>query len=502
MDQSSASSSSHEPQQMRSYAAKINQSACENGLGASTVPKITSQTIWKTSVWLESTPSCQHLGYILPCIHPANNSEGLQQGGTMEMKRDFSKDSSATMSCILFLKTILQLPQMVGDELDEATQMRMQQRAEELSQKMTWMLQELEQRTEDLEQKTEEPSSFDWGALLFAASRQWWFWVIAAVPALVFGLCWPVQNLTTDGIEVRGLVHDYITVFRQELVNSFLPVPQRAFEVGSAFEGWSPHENDVTYHVFVPRAPPGFSFHLEPCAVGQTLARNFRVRVDLECICRPEQLVNRQCYLHHSTGERRRNWDPSVLDILCTDSYLDSEKTALWFHHLPRDSWRALPLSSRCRLRMPPSRRSGKFQLRKGSKVITIEMMFGVQQGMSDIFVSSQSTKGRFTPSTTWPESYAVAETKFFTQLALQAPPDSPHLRCLQVCARILVGTGFSTYALKTVVMHLLTTIPLRAWRRRYFLEQLEDIMQYYQPDNYFLGALRPWSMWSMVYLR
>ncbi|KAM6335814.1 inositol 1,4,5-trisphosphate receptor-interacting protein-like 1 [Podargus strigoides] len=423
-------------------------------------------------------------------------------------------------------------------ELDEATQMLMQQRAEELSQKMTWLLQELEQRTE-------EPSSFDWGALLFAASRQWQFWVIAAVPALVFGLCWwvrkrsrklegsneeesssssvepeeeeegnddanvvgsllenllrrPVQNLTTDGIEVRGLVHDYITVFRQELVNSFLPVPQRFFEVGSAFEGWSPHKNDATYRVLVPLgAPPGFSFHLEPCAVGP-LARNFRVRVDLECICRPEQLVNRQCYLHHSTGERRRNWDPSVLYILCTDFYLDAEKTAVWFCRLVRRCWWTLPLSSRCRLRMLPSRRSCKFQVRKGSKFITIEMMFGVQQGMSDIFVSSQSTEGPFTPSTTWPESYAVAETKFFTQLALQAPPDSPHLRCLQVCARILVGTGFSTYALKTVVMHLLTTIPLRAWRRRYFLERLEDIMRYLQGcleekrlDHFFFGNER-----------
>ncbi|KAM6335815.1 inositol 1,4,5-trisphosphate receptor-interacting protein-like 1 [Podargus strigoides] len=403
---------------------------------------------------------------------------------------------------------------------------------------MTWLLQELEQRTE-------EPSSFGWGALLFAASRQWQFWVIAAVPALVFGLCWwvrkrsrelegsneeesssssvepeeeavgnddaddvglllenriqwPVRNLTTDGIGVRALVRLSIAGFRHLLVNSFLPVPQRAFEVGSAFEGWSPHENDVTYSVFMPLgAPPGFSFHLEPCAVGP-LARNFRVRVDLECICRPERLVNRQCYLHHHMLDLRWNQDPSVLNLLCTDSYLDAEKTALWFHQLLRESWRAFPLSSRCRLRMPPSRRSCKLQVRKGSKVITIEMMFGVQQGMSDIFVSSQSTEGPFTPSTTWPESYAVAEMKFFTQFACRAPRDSCHLKCLQVYARILVGTGFSTYALKTVVMHLLTTIPLRAWRRRSFLERLHDIWRYLQGcleekrlDHFFFGNER-----------
>ena len=72
-----------------------------------------------------------------------------------------------------------------------------------------------------------------------------------------------------------------------------------------------------------------------------------------------------------------------------------------------------------------------------------------------------------FTSSTTRPENCAVAELNFFRHTARQAPHDSLHLKCLQLCARILVGTGFSTYTLKTAVMHLLTTIPLSGWRRR-----------------------------------
>nr|XP_047922120.1 inositol 1,4,5-trisphosphate receptor-interacting protein-like 1 [Anser cygnoides] len=105
--------------------------------------------------------------------------------------------------------------------------------------------------------------------------------------------------------------------------------------------------------------------------------------------------------------------------------------------------------------------------------------MFGVQQGDSDIFLSSENTEAIFTPDTIWPQSCAVAEMKFFRHIAANAQQDSFHLRCMQLCARILVGNDFTTYMLKTVVMHLLTIIPLESWRRRDFLQRMDDIMQY-----------------------
>ncbi|NXJ70526.1 IPIL1 protein, partial [Rostratula benghalensis] len=89
------------------------------------------------------------------------------------------------------------------------------------------------------------------------------------------------------------------------------------------------------------------------------------------------------------------------------------------------------------------------------------------------------TTEASSTPSTMWAESYAVAEAKFFRRMAKQAPRDTSHLQCLQLCAGILAGTGFSTYTLKTVAMHLLNNIPLARWRRREFLLQLQDIMGY-----------------------
>ncbi|NXK43862.1 IPIL1 protein, partial [Piprites chloris] len=88
-------------------------------------------------------------------------------------------------------------------------------------------------------------------------------------------------------------------------------------------------------------------------------------------------------------------------------------------------------------------------------------------------------TESLFTPSTTWPETYAVAERKFFSHIARQAPQDSWHLKCLQLLARALLGIGFSTYTMKTIVMHVLNIVPVSGWRMRHFLQRLEDIMQY-----------------------
>ncbi|NXY21744.1 IPIL1 protein, partial [Atrichornis clamosus] len=276
------------------------------------------------------------------------------------------------------------------------------------------------------------------------------------------------------------LMDNFIMFCGHVLSDTFYPVLQRAIGVGSAFEGWSPREKDVEYQVLVPMTPPrGHTFHLELDSEGQRPGRNFRVRVELECTCtREQQGENTLCFLHQPEEELRRNQQPSLLHTLCTDSYLDVEKTSRWFYQLVRAAWPALPQSHTWHLVMLPSTRSCKFKVSKGKESFCVEMFFGVQQGDSDIFVSSQTTDA-VTQSTTWPENYAVAEMKFFRHIATQAPRDSVHLKCLQLLTHILLGFGFSTYTMKTVVMHQLNTIPLSLWRRRYFLQRLGDIMTY-----------------------
>ncbi|NWI43466.1 IPIL1 protein, partial [Picathartes gymnocephalus] len=273
------------------------------------------------------------------------------------------------------------------------------------------------------------------------------------------------------------LMDNYTIYFGHVLSNSFYPVLQRAIGVGSAFEGWSPREQDAVYRVLIPMTPPrGHSFHLELDTAGQRHVRNFRVRVQLECTCVSEQQgENMLCFLHHPEEELRSSQDPSLLDTLCSGSYLDVHKTARWFRQLVGAIWPALPQSHNWHLQLLPSRRSCQFKVTNGIESFRIEMFFGVRRGDSDIFVSSQPREAH-TQSTTWPETYAVAEMKFFKYIARQAPRDSLHLRCLQLFTRVQLGIGFSTYTMKTIVMHLLNIVPVSRWRRRYFLRCLGDI--------------------------
>ncbi|NWY52168.1 IPIL1 protein, partial [Chionis minor] len=277
---------------------------------------------------------------------------------------------------------------------------------------------------------------------------------------------------------VKELVGDLLGVFQELLANSLCPVLQPAIAVGSAFEGWNPSDDHAVYRLLVPLRPPrGHAFHLELGMAWEMPAKGSRVRVELECTCTREQLVeNTLCFLHHPEEELRRN--PSLLGTLCSGSYLDVQKTAHWLQNLVRSAWLSVPQSQHYNMKVLPSSRSCKLQLTNISGVtLCVEMIFGVQQGDSDVFLSSQASEDIFIPSTTWPESYAVAEAKFFGHMARQVPHDTCHLECLQVCTHILMGTGFSDYVVKTVMMYLLNTIDPSSWSRRQFVMRLQDIM-------------------------
>ncbi|XP_038009669.1 inositol 1,4,5-trisphosphate receptor-interacting protein-like 1 [Motacilla alba alba] len=314
---------------------------------------------------------------------------------------------------------------------------------------------------------------------------------------LVDHIKWPVEDLERGCSVTAELMKSFSRVFVDSASNSFYPVPQEAIGVGSAFEGWSPRDWDGVYRVLVPLdPPPGHAFELELNSEGQMAARTFSVRVELVCTCRMEQLDEKfLCFLHYSRKELRRKQQRSLLETLCTGSYLDVEKTSHWFHHLVRCSWRHVPQSYSWHLVFQPSSRSCQFQLSKGKESLTVEMLFGVRQEDSDIFVVSQPTEAQkggslsfvssqpaqanFIASTEWPETYAVAEAKFFQHIARQLPCESLHLKCLQLFTCILRGTGFSSSTWKTVVMHVLTTVPLSRWCRREFARRLWDIMAY-----------------------
>ncbi|NWH98720.1 IPIL1 protein, partial [Tichodroma muraria] len=276
-----------------------------------------------------------------------------------------------------------------------------------------------------------------------------------------------------------ALMDNFTNVFQRALTRTFCPVMQQAIGFGSAFEGWTAHEGELVYRVLIPLTPPlGHTFHLERDTDQQRPGRNFRVRVELACSCpREQQGVNMRCFLHHPDVIRRRTRHPNFLDTLCTGSYLDVQKTVCWFCALVRASWRRLPQSRSWHLVLLPSKRACNLKLTNSQESFQVKVLFGVRRRTSDIFISSRP-QGLHTPSIMWPETYAVAETKFFRQMARQTPQDSSHLRCLQLLASVLARKDFSIHSIKTIVMHLLNTVPVSRWHRRYFLLQLSDALE------------------------
>ncbi|KAM9190339.1 inositol 1,4,5-trisphosphate receptor-interacting protein-like 1 [Mergus octosetaceus] len=420
--------------------------------------------------------------------------------------------------------------QKVGNELDADTKERTRQRVEMLQERMTPFLLEIEKRDQ------EHPRHSSIQAVLLSVLLRWQFWFCIGILVLFFWylwrvlksiqepdsssdeessssdssssdddnqgralpnpndandladyvaqrIYWPLPNPTIirhQALEVvEGLLNIYGSIFQK----TFFPELQSAIGVGSAFEGWSPHEENVVYCLLIPMtAPRGHSFHMELGNEGDLLARNSSVRVELECTCGMKQASEDMlCFFHHSEEELEKQ-EPSLLDTLCTSSYLDAEKTAKWFQNFVKSAWVLLPQSQVYNVKVLPSTRSCKFRTTSATKRnITIEIIFGVQQGNSDIFLSSQRTEAILTPSTTWPQSCAVAEMKFIQHITIEAWFHSLHLKCMQIFARMLVGTSISTYFIKTAIMHLLTAIPLEMWHRDDFLLRLDDIVRYLQ---------------------
>ncbi|XP_074022981.1 inositol 1,4,5-trisphosphate receptor-interacting protein-like 1 [Numenius arquata] len=430
---------------------------------------------------------------------------------------------------VLLLLSVIGLMPMVDNERDEATREPMQQHVELLNSG---------EMTRQLQERSLEQSDFAWGALLFAPLKQWQFWVVAGGLVLLVGLCLGLrkrihppdssdeqersssiteeeddkeereedfrdeERLVRENIrrsaqsvacrrrEVETLVGDLLGVFQERLSNSFFPVPQPAIGVGSAFEGWSPCGHDAVYSLLVPLKPSrGHAFRLELGTAGDVPAKH-RVRVELECTCAKDTRVKDMlCFVHQPQEALERNQDSSLLSNLCTGRYLDAQKTARWFQDLVSSAWQEMPHWRRYSLRVLPSRRSCKLELTDASGTpLLVEMLFGVQQGDSDVFLSSQAPEAIFTPGTMWAESYGVAEAKFFSHVARQALPDSVHLRCLQLCTSTLAGTVLSSYTFKTVVMHLLNMRAVSAIQLQDVLCYLRSCLEEKRLDHFIFG--------------
>ncbi|XP_065611714.1 inositol 1,4,5-trisphosphate receptor-interacting protein-like 1 [Cyrtonyx montezumae] len=305
-----------------------------------------------------------------------------------------------------------------------------------------------------------------------------------------------IQSRQENCEEILLLFNDLISIIEYFVADTFFPVPAPPIEIDSANEGRRLLEEEIFLCLLVSlNAPRGHIFHLELHTAQEMPGKKSQIRVELKCTCGFERNLKMLCFIHTSKN-RLKNQQPSLLESLCTGFYLDVEKTAYWFTVMIKTAWNCLPQSAICRLKVMQSRRSCKLQLIDISGITSIiEIKFGVQQGNTDIFLSSEETEAAYMPSTTWPQTCAVAEAKFFKHIAARAEEDNFYLRYMQLCAYILRGYNFSIYELKTVLMHLLTKIPIESWSWKYFVLRMDDILRYLhccleekRLDHFFIG--------------
>ncbi|XP_074005932.1 inositol 1,4,5-trisphosphate receptor-interacting protein-like 1 [Numenius arquata] len=281
-----------------------------------------------------------------------------------------------------------------------------------------------------------EQAASAWAALLVPALQQWHFWATAALLLLLLlGLgCWlskrscrpgnsSTEGTTTDQAEreesqekarvalhgrrisaqhlldlsesftmVEELVDELLRICGKLSRNSFMPQPRPVIGVSSTLGAWSGCEEDAIYRLLVPLKPPrGHAFHVDTgTASKDTPERKASLRVELQCTCMREQLAEDMlCFLHHPQKELRERQGPSLLGTLCTGPYLDTDKTSRWLQILLKSAWAVMPQSTHCRLTVLPSRHSCKLRLMHASgSTILIEMLFGVKQGDSYVFLS------------------------------------------------------------------------------------------------------------------
>ncbi|XP_038240918.2 inositol 1,4,5-trisphosphate receptor-interacting protein-like 1 [Dermochelys coriacea] len=289
---------------------------------------------------------------------------------------------------------------------------------------------------------------------------------------------------------VAGLVNTLLEACRVLTYQTFLPELENCIGVASTFEGWCPHRDPKAYQVLVPLlAPKGHSFRLEMENAEGTLEKHGHVVVELECVCKRERLLGDVlCLLHHSEEDLSDNKQgPFRVHILCSSSHLDVRKTTLWFHSLVGKAWALIAHNYSFQLTAQPSASSCKLRLAYESRrALSIEIILGVQQGDSLVFLASHGAETGHLSSTVWVETFAVQEMLFFQLVSRYAPQDSCHLKCLQILIHLkecrlptLENRILTTYHFKTALMRLLLLLPLSEWRPEQLAQRLQDILLY-----------------------
>uniref|UniRef100_A0A8D0DPP4 ITPRIP like 1 n=1 Tax=Salvator merianae TaxID=96440 RepID=A0A8D0DPP4_SALMN len=432
-------------------------------------------------------------------------------------------------------------PLMVNDHTDVATLKRLQEQEEVLQKEMGHLQTELEQKGWNWDPGR---SREDWVTPDLAPEDGTWdgWHYVALVILILFGCCRhtvekePTYDSSTDSssttstedyddtdlesdhyeaqqnpLEVfydkhiqtaagdLGSMCDFVEAFVNDLLEACrnalpyqntLPLLENCIGVGSAFEGWHVQKGPQAFSVLVPMVPPkGHSFDIETNDSEGAPSKHGHILVETECLCKRERLLGDVvCFLHHPQRELSEDMQgASLMPVLCTSSHLDVDKTIHWFQNLVDKAWKSIGPKFNLTLTPQASKTTCRLKLAfRSGRCIVIDIILGVQQGDSLVFLATHGTEIDHLTGTFWLKSFAVQELLFFKWVSQRTPEDSCHLKCLQLIVYFRESTSSSThptvllnYHYKTCLMHLLLLQPLSDWGPENMAPRLQDILHF-----------------------
>ncbi|XP_070621406.1 inositol 1,4,5-trisphosphate receptor-interacting protein-like 1 [Erythrolamprus reginae] len=447
------------------------------------------------------------------------------------------------IALLLFLAAVslIHQPQLVNENTDLTTLNRLQEHEKRLTTEMGLLQVEMDQKNWDWDLKQNQEQ---WAAQgLDTEDGTWDGWpYVGLVILILFGCCRraivkePSDDASTDGSttttsssssseedleETDPEPEDYVSKqkcleafyeqhiepgtsdvpslcdFVETLVNDLLEesraqkilLLENCIGVGSAFEGWST-EASKTFCIIVPILPPkGYSFHIETRDSESALGKHGHISVEAECQCKRERLLGDVvCSLHHPERQlSQEEQSKSIMHVLCTSSHLDGEKTSRWFQALVSKAWDALKQKYKLSLAIQNSNRSCRLKVELPTKKeIFIDLLLGVQQGDSLIFLTIGEDPMDHLNGVDWRRSFAVQELLFFKWVSQRAPQESCHLKCLQILIFLKESEipdkknpVLTNYHYKTCLMHLLLLGPLSSWEPERIAQRLQVLLLY-----------------------
>ncbi|XP_021258743.1 inositol 1,4,5-trisphosphate receptor-interacting protein-like 1 [Numida meleagris] len=335
------------------------------------------------------------------------------------------------MALAFVFALLVQWVARVGDQFNAVMLNRMQQYEVYVLEQMSRLLQKIEERN----QRDPEKSRVGVQALLFSALHSWRFWASAGVLVLLLVLfrChrrrkgeMHAQDMSlrckehvedddknnaevilygkgetfsteksscplTDEQLSSKVVEELLSVCQTISRRYSVPRLQPVTGMDVVFEGEWRSGGYAIHCMLVPlRPPPGHLFCLELGPEEQTGLRKSRLRVELMCTCIRARLVGDvPCFLHKREKKLEGERMPSLLQTLCSGSYLDVQKTASWLQELVAQAWAAMPEWASMQLQLLPSARFCKIKLTTASsRSLYIELVLGVREGGPDAFLT------------------------------------------------------------------------------------------------------------------